>query len=134
VTHRQPNDDWAIERIRGLAELRATQAETTAAERREDARALRDRHRVQRIVGGIIPLGEGDDWLHRHASGSTPAGSPNGESPQPPPPARAPQGARDGPTPTPSPDLWLRGAIDAARFGGSTWSTSHAEPGTWSQA
>ena len=113
----------------------AVEAETGDDERKEETRDRLRRDRLVRIAGGAFPAGQGDDWLHQLAPSSTPVVEPTAGAPavaEPPRhPPKAPQGARDGPVSPPSGDAWLRGALDAARFGGSTWSTSTSEPGTW---
>src|SRR5262245_10361797 len=135
------NPPWDVERVLRLADLRRQrEAEESADERAEDARDRLRQARVHRLTAGIWPLGEGDDFIHQLASNSVPVGEPppvgtladDGEpEPTPPRPARAPQGARDGPPERVSPDAWLKGALDAARLGSPRWTTIVSEPGSW---
>jgi hypothetical protein len=110
--------DWQMERIARLTELAAEHRHETAAERHGDHRDRLRRARTQRIVGGILEPTEGDDFIHQLASNSVPVGHGEGEGqPAPKPPAKAPQGARDGPEPKATGDDWLRELAEAAHPG-----------------
>ncbi len=91
------------------------------------------------IVGDAFPVGEGDAFIHRLASTSTPYGDepgPGGDSEgedETKPPAKAPQGVRQPPPGPAEGDAWLRTAVDEAS-GGRRWTSSYSEPGGWMPA